>query len=735
MLDETQTDFRAAPMADEGQSPMVLVSFYWSLIRKYYWIVLLTSIVSVTVGYFWTQQQPRLYRTSSKIIFHNKDNALGRHIDRVDLMDPGGAWQFEQFWNTQKEVLGSRWFTERVVQRVGLLEGDKFIPTTSGGKPLNEEQRLKTAVSMIKGMATVDLQRDSRVAVVTATGNDPEFAKLVADAVAQTYVAYTKEVQSGGLTQIINWFDKYLSEKRTELNDSQSALHQFKRDNNILSESYEDRRNLTAANIEAVNHQMNEVYGQFTAASALEQQLVEMQKRGATPEDAARFAGSDVLVRLIQSERELDRQVAGLKTVFGPKHESVRGVQDELELVRKAVDQEISLALAEVRNRVAFLNRQMVTHKNRLEELREEAFELGDLGLTYNQMKDRTESLQDLYKMVLERSKELDINSMYDSDSIRMLEEAETPAAPFSPNLPSSLGIALVFGLAFGGSIIFLIAALDNTVKSEGDVTRITNAPLLGTLPELDLSSLGIVAEAASLDMITELAPKSSFAEGIKTLRTNLMFMSADSPARVLLVTSPGPGEGKTLISSNMAIAMAQSGLRTLIVDVDLRRPRVHKALGLANKAGVSDVVSGTIDLDAAIQETGIENLFGLPAGHIPPNPTEMLHTKAFAKLIEDLGARFDRVIVDSPPIGAVADALILSRSVDGVLLVLKYGATRREMFRRSILQLDAIGAPLMGCVLNDVKRNAAGYGYSYYHYRYQEEESGKSQAKNRLAS
>ena len=735
MLEDTQSDVRSAAMADEGQSPMVLLAYYWSLVRKYYWIVLVTSILSVTAGYFWTKQQPKLYRTSSTIIFHNKDNALGKQIDRVDLMDPGGTWQFEQFWNTQKEVLGSRWFAERVVKRLGMLEGDTFVPTTAGGSPLSEEKRLKMAVSRIRGMMTVDLQRDSRVAMVTATSDDPEFAKDVADAVAQAYVDYTKEVQSGGLTQIINWFDKYLGDKRDELNATQTELHKFKRDNNILSETYEDKRNLTAANIEAVNHQMNEVYSQLAAAAALEAQLVEMQKKGATPEDAARFAGSDVLVRLIQSQRELERQLAELKTVFGPKHESVKGIEDQLQLVDAAIDKEVKLALSEVRNRVAFLTRQMDTHKKRLDVLREEAFELGDLGLKYSQIKDRAESLQELYKTVLDRSKQLDINSMYDADSIRMLEDAEIPAAPFSPNLPSNLGVALVFGLVLGGGIIFLIAALDNTVKTEDDITRVTGTPLLGTLPEVDLPSLGI--EGASLDIITQLAPKSSFAEGIKTLRTNLMFMSGDKPARMLLVTSPGPGEGKTLISTNMAIAMAQSGLRTLIVDVDLRRPRVHKALQLENASGVSDVVAKSAKLEDVIQKTMVENLFALPAGHIPPNPTELLHTQAFAKLLAELGEQFDRVIVDSPPIGAVADALILSRSVDGVLLVLKYGATQREMFKRSIMQLDAIGAPLMGCVLNDVKRNAAGYGYSYYYYRshYEEHPEQKPGSKNRLAS
>jgi succinoglycan biosynthesis transport protein ExoP len=721
MLDEIQPNPRPS-MEDDGQSPMVLLGYYWSLVRKYYWIVLVTSILSVTAGYFWTKQQPKLYRTSSKIIFQNKDNAFGKNIDRVDLMDSGSTWQFEQFWNTQKEVLGSRWFLERVVKKLGMLEGDKYVPIEAGGKKLTEEARVKMAVGQLKGIYTFELQRDSRVAQFSAVSNNPEFAKKACDALASSYVAYSKEVQSGGLGQIVTWFDKYLGEKRTELNEAQSALHRYKRDNNILSESYEDKRNLTATNVEAVNQQMNEVYEQLTQSKAMEEQLIAMQKSGATAEDAARFTGSNMLIRWIESKRDLKQKLADLSMVYGPKHESVMAVENQLTVVNEAVEKEINLALSDVRNRVAYLSRQMQTHEARQTQLREDAFALGELGLAYIQLKDRAESLEELYKLVLERSKQLDINSLYESDSIRVLEDAELPLAPFSPNLFSNLGVALVFGLAFGGAIVFLIATLDNTVKTENDVTRASGLPLIGTLPEVDFSSLTGVIDANSLDTITHTAPRTSFAEGIKTLRTNLMFMSGDKPARMLLVTSPGPGEGKTLISSNMAIAMAQSGLKTLIVDVDLRRPRVHKALKLTNSAGVSDIVAGIAQLDDVIQPTEIENLFALPAGHIPPNPTELLHTQAFAKLIAELGTRFDRVIVDSPPIGVVADALILSRSVDGVLLVLKFGATRREMFRRSVQQLDAIGAPVIGCVLNDVKRNASGYGYSYYYYRYQDD-------------
>ena len=326
--------------------------------------------------------------------------------------------------------------------------------------------------------------------------------------------------------------------------------------------------------------------------------------------------------------------------------------------------------------------------------------------------------MKDLYDKVKNRVEELDFNAGYNGSPVELLQDAEIPLSPFSPNIPYNLGLSLVLGLALGGGVIFLIAALDNTVKSEEDVRRYTAVPLVGALPEVDATTVKSLASMSEspLDIITHLAPKSSFAEGIKTVRTNLMFMYPDAAPTFSLVTSPGPGEGKTLISTNMAIAIAQSGRRTLLIDNDLRRPRVHKALGVHNNLGLADVLAKDTTLDEAIQPTEVPNLFVLPAGHIPPNPTELLHTERFAGVLEELRTKFDRVIFDSPPIGAVADALILSQTVDAVLLVLKFGQTRRDMLKRSIEQLEGIGAPLIGVVLNDIKRDA-GYGYQYYYY------------------
>lgn len=709
-----------------------LLARYWLLFKKYYWILIATCALGVVGSYFYTQRQPRIYQASAKIIFRETlPNVFGRSIERVDLVDPGGMWQFEQFWNTQKEVMRSRWFAEKVVEFEGLVDEEGFVTT-----PSEDREELKKAASRrVLAVSDVSLQPNSRVAVVTVETTDPRHAQLVADGIADTYVQYTRDFQSGGLSKIIEWFDDYVGQKREELSAAQAELHQYKRDNNILSISYEERQNLTAANMEAVNSQLNTVRAQLDDDEALLSQLEKMNGE----EEAravAHIVNSPVLATAIASEQSLTQQLADVSTLYGEKHEKVLAISRQLETVRQTIADEVARIRAGVKARVQKLRAEEKRKRERLESLKQEAFKLNELGLEYNQMKDRADSLRQLYETVLKRSEELDINSMYEAKTIEVLQRAELPVSPVRPSLPINLAIGLALGLLLGGGLIVLIDSLDNTVRAEADVSRHTAKPILGHLPQIDAA---LLREFGSIDTMTEIAPRSNFAEGIKTLRTNLMFMSPDQPASMLLVTSPGPGEGKTLISINMAIAMAQSGLRTLIVDSDMRRPRVHKALGLENEGGLSTLILGKAKLDDVVQNTATENLFAVTCGELPPNPLELLHTDRFHSVIEEMRSRYDRVIFDSPPLAAVSDGLVLSHSVDAVLLILKFGQTRKELLKRAVEQLDAIGAPFLGCVLNDISADAgSAYAYSYYYYRYRyDEEDGKKKPKKptRLAS
>jgi capsular exopolysaccharide synthesis family protein len=713
----------SAPVTSEGEGPSIgqLVARYAALFRKYFWIALLTGALGGGAAWGWVRQQPKIYESRSKLLFlQSAQNIFGKDIERVELLTPGGRWQFEEFWNTQREVMQSREFAERVVRRGGLLAREGFVPTSDAeGKPLSEEERIKRAAAKVRSMVTVGQQPNSRVAIFTVRTTDPKIAQIVASEYAHAYVDYTREFQSGGLSQLIQWFDGYVGSKRKELNEAQRALIDFKKDRGILSVSYESRQSVTGATMDALIQQLNVVRMELLAEESLLTQIREMERRGEDLRAIGQLLDSAAMTSAIQREALLTERLAQLKGLGHlEKNRDVAASQAELDAVRKNIADEIARTKAAVRNKVETLKRREVQLKRELDRIKAEALELDTLGVEYSQLRDNAENLKKLYESVLGRSEELDINSMYESKIVQLFEDAEVPGAPVSPNVPLVILIGLGVGLALGVAMIISIDLLDNTVRSEEHVLRHTSRPILAMLPKVDEEVFKeIPTAAASLDRIVHIAPRSSFAEGIKTLRTNLMFIAPDNPPRMLLVTSPGPGEGKTMCSSNMAIALAQSGLRTLIVDTDLRRPRVHKAMSCPNKVGLVNVIVDEVGLDEAIQPTEIENLFVLPCGSAPPNPAELLHTARFRQIVRDLEGKFDRVIFDSPPLGAVSDALVLGHMVDAVVLILKFGQTRRELLRRSIEQLETVGAPFMGCVLNDIDASNSGYGYSYYYY------------------
>lgn len=723
---------------DDGESLGKLIGRYWVLIKRFYWILIITCALAVSAAYFWTDRQPRIYQATSKLIFHEaKPNIFGRQIERVELVDPGGRWAFEQFWNTQKEVLSSKWFSERVVQREGLLDDPRFLSPPAEGTSPSEADRMRRAISRLQGVTEVSLQRDSRVALIQVRIDNPELASKIADGFSETYVDYIREAQSGGLQQLSDWFDTYVSTKRNELDVAQSGLHQYQRDHNILSLSYEDRRELSSKAMDAVSGQLREIRAALFAEEALLNQIVTMERSGQDLRALADLVDNPALKANLSRESELREQLAHLRSRYMDNHPEVFATNERLAVVRENIDLEIARIRSSVENRTGVTRRNEANLQVELGRIKDEIALLNEVGMEYTQMRDSADTLRQHYETVLSRSAEIDINALYESDIIQVLEGSDVPRAPISPVLPLNLAIGLLIGLAAGGATMVLIDALDNTVKSEDHITRYTHKPILAMLPAVDPSALKGVEKIgdSALDTLTHTAPRSSFAEGIKTMRANLMFMAPDNPPRLLLMTSPGPSEGKTLTSVNMAIALAQSGQKTLIIDSDMRRPRVHKALGISNEKGFSDVFTSNKSLKELVTETPIENLYALPCGPIPPNPSELLHSERFYKVLEEMKGQYDRIIFDSPPLAAVADALILSHSVDAVLLILKFGQTRQELLRRSVEQLEAIGAPFIGCVLNDIS-HTVGYGYSYY-YRYRYDEPGDEKKKKgpKLAS
>jgi capsular exopolysaccharide synthesis family protein len=336
-----------------------------------------------------------------------------------------------------------------------------------------------------------------------------------------------------------------------------------------------------------------------------------------------------------------------------------------------------------------------------------------------------------MYDLLIKRFKETTLTEDMKTGNIRVIDKAEAPKDPVKPRKKRNLILAVIMGLVTGLGLAFFFEYLDNTIKIPEDVKQHLKIPYLGPVPLFDRVS-GNPGRDVNQELVTLHAPKSSSSESYRGIRTNILFSSAESPPQVILITSAGPGEGKTITTLNLGIAMAQAGSKVIILDCDMRRPKIHKAFGLTKDRGISNFLVGGADVDGTVGDTPIPNLDVIPCGPIPPNPSEMLGSNRMADLLNGLRKEYAHILIDSPPATAVTDPIVLSKSVDGVVLVIRAGETAREIVRNGVAQFQAVGANILGAILNgvDVGRDKYYY-YKYYHYYYGED-GDKKKSKNR---
>jgi len=415
--------------------------------------------------------------------------------------------------------------------------------------------------------------------------------------------------------------------------------------------------------------------------------------------------------------------------------QQVQAVRGQITLVSQAIQSEVESIRRGYQGRYDAHLRAERDLRAQVSEVKAEALKLDQLKLLYEQVESQKEEQQRLFELVQRRLNEVSLSRLLESNNIRILDRATTPGAPVRPRVFFNMLLAVVLGVVLGVALAFLMEMLDTTVKSQEDIERKLQMPFLGVIPASGRTERrqrqwmeGEDAPNPYLHIVHY--PKSSVAECARTIRTNLMFMTPGRQLDVLLVTSPSPLEGKTTTVVNLSVAMAQSSLKTIVLEADMRRPRLAKALGIKESKGISTVLTGTSSLDEAIQPTQVAGLDILPCGPIPPNPAELFHTQGFKALLAELRERYDRVVIDSPPVIAVTDALILAQQCDGVVIISRAGSTQLALLTRTKQLLEGINAPLVGVILNGVNLENRHYGGTYYYYRqYGElyEEDGQS--------
>jgi exopolysaccharide transport family protein len=701
---------------------------YWRILRKRKWTVIVSLVVVVTAAALISLRMTPIYDAVARIsissqaptsILNFKDNAqYGESSDQESLIA------------TQISILQSNTLALLVIRNLGLNNRPEFAgkeqPTTTGGIPVSgssaqtlgrEDQLIGAFHSSLNVMPVPN----TGIIEIKYSSPDPRLAAEVANTTANTFIEQNIKARFDSTMQAADWLSKQLADLQIKVETSQTRLIEYQKQHGIVGT--DDKQNLTF-------EKLNELGKQLTQAQAerIQKESLYQIAKGTNPDALSSVLQDAALASLRQQQTQLQIQYAQLRTQLGSEYPKVREVQNQLSEVNKAYQEELQSGVLRVQNEyyTAVKREQML--KGALDEQTAVANQLDENAIEYRILKQEADSNRQLYDGLLEKLKEASLAAGLNSSNIRIVDKARIPLFPARPNVPRNMLFAVLLGLVGGVAVAFALEAVDTTVRTPDQAQSLSGLPVMAVIPfKTDMGSakaqgagsrLLLTAKQSSTRagaLVSYLEPQSEITEAYRTLRTSILLSSAGHPPQVIVFTSALPQDGKTMTSVNTAFVMAKQGKRILLVDADMRRPSIHKAFDMRPEVGLSNVLSGLAKWKDAVQPTMEATLFLLPSGPLPPHPSELLGSGSMQDLIREWRKEYDHIIIDSPPVLSVTDAVLLSVQADMVTLVVRSGQTTMGAVRNARDLLLHLKAPLRGIVLNAFDLQSPDYYYYYY--------------------
>ncbi len=721
----------------EGDSGLDIFAVFSTLRKR--WMLVFAIAIAVTLAVtFYTLGQKKIYQASATVLFDpNPPRPLGRDVETVVDMGTGNYWNNKEYYETQYALMRSVRLARAVVDALSLHTDQAFLQNIPAGGIPKEPADTPTAdetARLLLSRITVSPIKNSRLAKLSYQDANPSRAQRIATAMVETFVAMNLSDAQTSTGSAVEWLNGQLDKLKEGLDASEMALHEYKLQKSILSVDLDAQSNMLREEMQQLSSALTATRIKREELAARHAELGKIKADDPSALPATALLESAVLQKLrsdyVIALRERDALLASGK---GENHPEVRAAEGSVATSRTALLAEIKNIQGSVARDLAVVLKQEGGLSALLEKSKKKAFDLNLLAIEYNRLNRTKENSDKLYSVVLERSKEGDLARMLQINNIRVVEPPLLPNRPIKPRVPINVLFGLAMGLVLGVGAAFGRETLDRSVKTQADIESALGLTFLGLIPTISPDGAKkskyygregrqhrIKDDKApkSPDLIVHQAPLSGPAEAARSIRTNLRFMATDKPFQTLLVTSASPSEGKTTAATNLAIAMAQAGQKVLLVDGDLRKPRIHKIFGKESSSGLSIVLLDRSALTDELAATEIEGLSVLPAGPIPPNPAELLQSTKFAQLLDHFKTQYDRIVIDSPPVGPVTDAAILSTQVDGTVLVVRAFKTPRAVVAEAKRTLQTVGGRVVGAVLNAVDLDRSEYK-GYYQYAY----------------
>jgi len=700
---------------------------YLLILRKHQWLILSFMLAVVTIVAIATFRMQPVYVATARVEI-DRENANILPFQGSDSYDY--MMDLENYIETQSKILTSETLALQTIRNNALSARPEFAspngPSEAVASGSLANQKRPPELAEFLGSLSVRRVPNSRLMDVSFESTDPQLAARIVNAHIASYIEQNFRSKYEATTHASTWLADQLGELKIRVQRSEDARIAYERQNQIWT--LDDKQNITTQRLSDVNKQLTDAQSERMKKESL-YQFAKAGNLDAVPEVQNNSAIGD----LFKKRSDTASQYTDALAQYGPNFPKVQRLQAQLKEFDQTIEKEKQKILDVLESDYHEAQQREALLTNALDQQKSETNQMAGKLVEYNILKREAEANKTLYEGLMTKLKETAISAGLRSSNIRVVDPAMVPSTPARPAKTRNVALAFLVGLVGGIGLALMREYLDNTVKTPDDVESLSRLPSLAVVPEFAGSNgtgkrHGLLQGFSSnghdkrIELVAQHLPKSQMAEAFRALRTSILLSQADHPPQVILVTSALPREGKTTAAANLAVTLAQLGDKTALLDADLRKPGVGRLLNLTGGkyAGLSSYLAGVSSLDlVSVPHPAIPNLVAIPTGPLPPNPADLLSSHKLVEAIAELRTKFKFIVIDSPPIMAATDAVILSVQADGVLLVVRSGETPKEAFTRTRDLLLSVKCRILGVVLNAVDSGAPDYYYSYRYYPY----------------
>lgn len=704
--------FAGEDRQQQDMNPPALL-YVWQAILRWKWVIIGIIGVAIAVGLVATLLTTPKYTARTRVEISREQ----KKVTNVEGLESSSAGRDLEFYQTQYSLLEAESVAQRVARALRLANSPEFFAAHKAapkvaGVPANAAQRAileKQVIDILLRNVTIEPIRNSALVDVKYTSISPDISAKVANMWVTQFIAASTDRRFSSTADARTFLEGRLATLRGRLEKSERDLVNYAREKGIVAleeirgenGQTQVQRTLASSNLETLNAALNKATAD----------RVDAESRAGRAGGNAEALGNDTISSLRQKRAELSAEYAKLMVQFEPEYPAAKAIAQQV----AALDASITRETRRAAGGIGISYREALDRENalraRVDEVKQQVAQQQSDSIQYNIYQREVDSNRQIYEGLLQRYKEIGVAGI-SANNIAVVDLAEVPNRPSSPNLILNLLVALVIGAALAAGAALALEQIDEGLRDPKDVNRLLGIPLLGS-----------VLEVEDHDILAALNdPKSSLTEAYLSIRSSIAFSTDHGVPRSLMITSTRPAEGKSTTALALSVMLGRTGAKVLLIDADMRSPSVHSLLNVSNAEGLSNILAGANDWQRMVSSSSFKGVSVLPAGPTPPSAGELLSGDRMGLLLEQLRESFDHVVIDSPPILGLTDAPLLSRAVEGCVYVVQAEGVAVRGLRASLARLQASHAHIYGAVLTKLKQKQAGYGYGYgYGTRYGE--------------